>query len=743
MKLEASYGIAVLSLLLSLTLFPVFVSAESDPTKRPVHHYRHRHLHRASDDLTQPEGKTSHLLHCLGTRSRADQAKVESLLQANPNIPAEDDQVWLSLGPKEWGFKGHDTSNGNTWDPVQGAAQTAKDRVQRQRLKLKTCANKLKDDFEKQQSKNIDFPLLDDEQNYDPNRKTLPNMWGGEGFKSVKQGGDDFFLRQPATPQKNDSQVTGGGIGSSTGTNPSAENGAANTGHLPDQDQSLKNNYATSPPEVKKDVAGTSNPGTVGQKPGSDSATAPGTKSPDTSQSSTILSTGDHVESGQKFPTGTGSDQKSVAPALEKDSQQKNLLSPASAAGVAAGDALLATDPKDQSTTHQPKESSQSVGLGLVVQGTASQNGNVTQSTTRNNAVNADDLKSLAPGTTMPGQIKLATDPNDVIDPTRQSNDGTTPPPGSTCGQIRIRKEYSSLTRQEKKLFADAMKCVRQQPSRFRSGPEWNAADDWTLLHIRMVKYVHFTAYFSVFHRGFIAIVERDLNNCGFGLGLPWVDWTKTSEDPSRNAVFDADPEYGLGTNGQGDNQDCPWGTGFAVTDGALSNHFFNAPFRHRLCRQFNNMNVDEPNPHFGNNCTTFINAKFVKGLGATHDDGKFFDFSSALEISTHLAMHTCIGGNLAWLSSSPNDMTFHFHHTFVDNVFSAWQNKNSLNKVAFHGPKDQQKNGAHPPWTAKKEDVINFSPLADNIAVQDLLDITSGNWNGMMCYQYDYSVDM
>ncbi len=267
--------------------------------------------------------------------------------------------------------------------------------------------------------------------------------------------------------------------------------------------------------------------------------------------------------------------------------------------------------------------------------------------------------------------------------------------------------------------------------------------DDWTLLHIRMVEYVHYTAYFMVFHRGFTALVERDLHDCGFPLGLPWIDWTKTAEDPSTNAVWDSDPDYGLGTNGQGSKKDCPWGYGLEVTDGALADHWFNAPFKHRLCRQFNNMDVNITNPHFGSNCTTFINANFVKGLGATHNSGKFFDFSSALEISSHLSMHTCIGGNLAWLTSSPNDVVFHSHHGFVDNIFSTWQHKDPKNKDAFHGPKKQENYGEHPPWTAKRTDVINFSPLAENVMVQDLLDHESGKWGGRMCYKYDYQLDM
>lgn len=313
----------------------------------------------------------------------------------------------------------------------------------------------------------------------------------------------------------------------------------------------------------------------------------------------------------------------------------------------------------------------------------------------------------------------------------------------STCTKIWTRKEYSTMTVEEKTQFANAFKCVRSKPSRFKSDPGWNAADDWTLLHIRMVKYVHFSSFFLPFHRGFSAIVERDLQECGFQLGLPWVDWTLTAEDPSTNAIFDGNPAYGLGTNGKGNSTNCPWKTGTEVTDGALADHWFNAPFKHKLCRQFNNMDVKLPNAHFGSNCTTFISESFLKGLAITHNDGSFFDFSSAVEISLHLAMHTSAGGNLAWLSTSVNDPVFHSHHGHVDNLYSSWQDMNPKNKRAFHGPKKQQKDGAHPPWNAKRTDMINFAPLADSVAVEDLLDHTSGKWGGRMCYKYDRSIDL
>lgn len=569
-------------------------------------------------------------------------------------------------------------------------------------------------------------------------------MFGGEGFKQIRQKVDDFFLKNPMDPKNAAQGIAPGpdaaaGTGAGANPGPSTNPEVALKGAPADADKGALDSTNRADPNASKPGApGTTTPSPTGeQEPNPDGVTPPA--------------------GSQKLPPGIGPDVKSVAPALENDPNQKNL--PKTAPGTDPATAgTVAADDDGKAATAQPDDPSKQPGsdtvpkIGALGQAATADGVAVAADQTNNSTAsqNNNSTTGQTNNSTNPGQLKLASTLTSLADPTNPTNSTNStsltsqlPATNSACKNVLIRKEYSTLTRDEKKSFADAMKCVRNKPSRFRSGPEWNAADDWTLLHIRMVKYVHFTAYFTVFHRGFTAIVERDLNECGFTQGLPWVDWTKTADDPSTNPLFDADPEYGLGTNGQGDNSDCPWGTGLAVTDGALADHFFNAPFRHRLCRQFNNLDVNQPNPHFGSNCTTFLTANFVKGLGTTHDDGKFFDFSSALEISTHLTMHTCVGGNLAWLSSSPNDVVFHTHHSAVDNIFDAWQKKSPKNKAAFHGPKQQQKHGAHPPWTALRTDVINFSPLAENVQVQDLLDHESGKWGGRMCYRYDYNIDM
>ncbi|CCF50287.1 hypothetical protein NDA10_005197 [Ustilago hordei] len=642
-----------------------------------------------------PSSNVDALLHCLGKgpSSRADRDQITSLLNTHSH-PSNlvDEGLLTQLPPRSWGFTAHDAPQSNTWFlPTTGDVKL-REKTERQRQKLLGCVKKV----------------------YAANEnggesRVLPDMWGGSGFRMIKQGqgwnGGEGMMRpsmaervvaknspESVTPARDAISGGGGALGGRSGN---GDPGAQKAG----DEQNLA---ASSDPS--KTVPGRDGK-PVDDRLSTQALTTDRQKAPTTADPTTdgdkLLSTDPKATSADvkatKLPPGLSQDSFSVAPELINDPQQKMMPQPGTNPGL--------TEPT------------------LSLSNTNSTNPATT------------DPATMDPATTEKLQL-TSPNPNLTSDTNRRS----------TCKSFLIRKEYSTLTLAEKTAYASALKCVQTKPSRFRSDSNFNAADDWTLLHVRMVKYVHFTAYFTVFHRAFTALVEQDLVACGLpaGMGLPWVDWTKTSDDPSTNALFDSDPRYGLGTDGSGDSDDCAWGRGKAVTDGALSDHWFNAPFRHRLCRQFNNLDTTQPNPHFGSNCSTFLNANFLSGLGKTHGKGRFFDFSAALEISTHLAMHTCVGGNMAWLSTSPNEYVFHSHHGFIDNVFSTWQNKTPENRVAFHGPKQQQKEGmGRKPWDAKKEDVINFQPLAENIAAGELLDHESGKWGGRLCYRYDYAIPM
>lgn len=637
-----------------------------------------------------PSSNVDALLHCLGKgpSSRADRNQITSLLNTHSH-PSNlvDEGLLTQLPPRSWGFTAHDAPQSNTWFlPTTGDVKL-REKTERQRQKLLGCVKKV----------------------YAANEnggesRVLPDMWGGSGFQMIKQGqgwnGGEGMMRpsmaarvvaknspDSVTPARDAISGDGGALGGRSGN---GDPGAQKTG----DEQNLA---AGSDPS--KTVPGRDGK-PVDDRLSTQALTTDRQKAPTTADPTTdgdkLLSTDPNATSADvkatKLSPGLSQDSLSVAPELINDPQQKMMPRPGTNPGL-------------------------------------------TEPTLSLSNTNSTDPATTDPATTDKLQL-TSPNPNLTSDTNRRS----------TCKSFLIRKEYSTLTLAEKTAYASALKCVQTKPSRFRSDSNFNAADDWTLLHIRMVKYVHFTAYFTVFHRAFTSLVEQDLVACGLpaGMGLPWVDWTKTSDDPSTNALFDSDPRYGLGTDGSGDSDDCAWGRGKAVTDGALSDHWFNAPFRHRLCRQFNNLDTTQPNPHFGSNCSTFLNANFLSGLGKTHGKGRFFDFSAALEISSHLAMHTCVGGNMAWLSTSPNEYVFHSHHGFIDNVFSTWQNKTPENRVAFHGPKQQQKEGmGRKPWNAKKEDVINFQPLAENIAAGELLDHESGKWGGRMCYRYDYAIPM
>ena len=63
--------------------------------------------------------------------------------------------------------------------------------------------------------------------------------------------------------------------------------------------------------------------------------------------------------------------------------------------------------------------------------------------------------------------------------------------------------------------------------------------------------------------------------------------------------------------------------------------------------------------------------------------DGDYYTFTRALERGPHNAGHNWVGGDMAEVLISPNDIVFWLHHAAVDRVWAKWQTRNP-NERAF-----------------------------------------------------------
>ncbi len=293
--------------------------------------------------------KASQLLRCLGKgpSARAVRTAVEALIDANPN-PSTDDSVWLQLGPKEWGFKGHTQPGGDTWTPVDGAAATIKDKVARQHDKLLGCVRKMQGkvtggvvgdaggvakDFvndagvgkvQKRKSTVNGNPVvaMNDAEEVAPGGATQPAPSAGNGQPTpgtTAANGDQ--KTSATTPAPVNGQPAPGtsapGTPAPAGGKPAPDTTAPTdpTSPKPANGQPVtpKPDQGAGTTAAKPAGGNPTNPGTTDPK--NPQKTAPGATAPGTTAPGTTIPGTD----AKKLPPGVGNDEKSVAPELEND----------------------------------------------------------------------------------------------------------------------------------------------------------------------------------------------------------------------------------------------------------------------------------------------------------------------------------------------------------------------------------------------------------------------------------------
>jgi len=254
------------------------------------------------------------------------------------------------------------------------------------------------------------------------------------------------------------------------------------------------------------------------------------------------------------------------------------------------------------------------------------------------------------------------------------------------CTSPRLRKSWSQATVEERLAYLEAAVCVTKKPSRLGRHPNATLHDDFAYTHamldydsrfhstttipkaagskvlrsthLHSIGYlVHQFAGFLPWHRYFVMVYEKALQDCGYkGTAMYW-DWAADSNDPSKAAVWD--PVTGFGGNGQGTGN-----TGNhapPVKDGPFKDYrplySGTAVDQHWLCRAWSRGNPDNDDRDlFGHRYTPQIVAD-VLATNSSYDG-----FREALETGPHQSVHfgVAIGNGVGKIgdmvpSSSPN----------------------------------------------------------------------------------------
>lgn len=113
-----------------------------------------------------------------------------------------------------------------------------------------------------------------------------------------------------------------------------------------------------------------------------------------------------------------------------------------------------------------------------------------------------------------------------------------------TWNNVSVRKEWSALTKPERKAYTDAVLCLQKKkantPASLIPGAK-SRFDDFVGNHILKTMEIHYTGTFLAWHRYFTWQYEQALKNeCGYKGTQPYWDWAKTAASGlEKSAMLD------------------------------------------------------------------------------------------------------------------------------------------------------------------------------------------------------------
>ncbi|KAF9478985.1 Di-copper centre-containing protein [Pholiota conissans] len=353
-------------------------------------------------------------------------------------------------------------------------------------------------------------------------------------------------------------------------------------------------------------------------------------------------------------------------------------------------------------------------------------------------------LAAAPPPSAVPVQKKVtvATNPAVVVSPSPSPSTSLfkVPAQRKQCEKLVERREWRTLSREEKASYIDAIKCLQSRPA---VKPVIKAArsryDEFQAFHINQADAVHVAGEFLPWHRQYVKNYEAELHKCGYKGGNPYWDWTlDTHSDQTfaKSPIFD--PETGFGGDGQLFTYKLPAPVPPAamridpvafrgcVMDGPFANHTI--PLG--------------PGKYIGDHCLTrgikeeakeFLNTPMVDYIMTQTNFGDFRIQVEGLPITpghrVHDGGHYGVGGEMSNFYSSPGDPLFYLHHSNLDRMWWNWQQMKPERLYEITG-----RSATVPPFKNVTLDYpLIMSTLGPSAVIGDVMDIHSEP----NCYTY------
>lgn len=216
--------------------------------------------------------------------------------------------------------------------------------------------------------------------------------------------------------------------------------------------------------------------------------------------------------------------------------------------------------------------------------------------------------------------------------------------------EVRIRKEFTAMSFQERIRFIEAYKFV-STAEHFRRRYE-----HLVRLHQTLFRKVHVEKQFFPWHRWYLLKFENLLRQADPRVTLPYWDWSLKSQKLWENNIGDvwSNHPWGLGGNGS-----YPYG---CVESG---------PFNKHVWRLTDKSGGGCLRRNFMGRMPSIVSVHATLRWTPQH----FQLFERKIRAFYHNELHCCIQGTME-LPSASNSPEFLLHHTFMDKIWYDWQNK-------------------------------------------------------------------
>ncbi|KAF2458430.1 hypothetical protein BDY21DRAFT_414745 [Lineolata rhizophorae] len=340
--------------------------------------------------------------------------------------------------------------------------------------------------------------------------------------------------------------------------------------------------------------------------------------------------------------------------------------------------------------------------------------------------------------------------------------------PSDQCNleDVAVRKEWSRLSKAERREYIDAVLCMQELPS--KSDPEQfpgarNRYDDFVGIHIALTLEIHGTANFLTWHRYFTWAYEKALRDeCGYTGYQPYMNWGRYADNLLDSPVFDGsdtsmsgDGEYvehdsvGIPSNDQPLILLPPQNGGGCIMSGPFVNWTVNlGPVSPSLTYVSANPQADGLgyNPrcisrdispyvaqHWNKDEDTADLIKNYNDIESFQDHMQGDGFTNGF-LGVHTGGHFMNGGDPGGdLFASPGDPYFFLHHAMIDRVFWTWQNQDPRHRTNVVGGHITL-NNSPPSAEGTLDDPLDIGVNGDTITIGDAASTIGGT---PFCYIY------